>query len=141
MWTPWPMRWPPPCMAPPTGRRAEPYPRGPTHAALLARWELHHTDEELVYLAHHRDELLEVDRLGHVGVGVQLVAAQDVLVRLGCGEHHHRNLAQLLVRLDFLEHLPAVAAGQVEVQQHQVGPHGVGEPALAAEVGERLLTI
>src|SRR5690554_135690 len=43
-------------------------------------------DEEVVDLAHHGDEPLEVHGLGDVGVGVEVVAAQDVLLRLGGGE-------------------------------------------------------
>src|SRR3954463_9152239 len=74
------------------------------------RRQLHDADEELVDLADHRDEPLEVDRLGHVGVRVQLVAAQDVLVRRGRGQHDHRDAAQLVILLDLLEHLAAVAA-------------------------------
>src|SRR6478752_1842822 len=43
-------------------------------------WEPDHLHEELVDLTHRVHELVEVDRLGHVCVGVQLVAAQDVLL-------------------------------------------------------------
>ena len=73
--------------------------------------QAHHRDEELVDLADHLDEPLEVDRLGDVGVGVQVVAAQDVLLGLGRGEHHHRDAAQVVVGLDLGQHLPPVAAG------------------------------
>ena len=47
-------------------------------------------------------------------------------------------LAQVRVVLDLREHLAAVAAGQVEVEQDQVGPRRVGVLALAAQEGQRL---
>ncbi len=84
-------------------------------------------NEELVDLAHRAHELVEVHRLGDVGVGVQLVAAQDVLFGRRGGQHHDRDEAQIGVGLDLLQQLPAVVLGQVEVQQDQIGPRGVGE--------------
>ena len=45
------------------------------------------------------------------------------------------------VGLDLRQHLAAVAAGQVEVEQDQVGPGGVGVLALAAQVGQRLAAV
>src|SRR5919202_6771130 len=44
-------------------------------SGLPARRQLHDADEEVVDLLDRLDEALEVDRLGDVGVGVQLVAA------------------------------------------------------------------
>src|SRR4051794_25032631 len=87
--------------------------------------ELDHGDEELVDLAHHLDEAVEVDGLGHVRVGVQLVGAQHVLLELGGGEDDHGDLLQPLVRLDLGQHLAAVLARQVEVEQDQVGARRV----------------
>src|SRR3954451_7463651 len=73
-------------------------------------------DEELVDLADDRDEPLEVDRLGDVGVGVQLIAAHDVLVGLRGGQYDDRDPAEVRVVLDLGEYLAAVAPGQVEVE-------------------------
>src|SRR5689334_12569775 len=102
------------------------------------RRQLHDADEELVDLPDHLDELLEVDGLGDVRVGVQLVPAQDGLVGRRGGEHHHRDAAEVVVVLDLGEHLPAVAARQVEVEQDQIGAYGVRVLPLAAQVGQRL---
>ena len=63
---------------------------------------------------HHHDELLEVHGLGDIAVGVQVVALQDVLLRLGGGEHHHRDAAQVLVGLDLLQHFATVFLRQVD---------------------------
>ena len=75
---------------------------------------------------HHLHELLEIHRLGDVAVGVQVVGLEDVLLGLGGGQDHHRDAPQLGVGLDLRQHLAAVLAGQVQVQQDQVGPRGVG---------------
>ena len=48
---------------------------------------------------------------------------------------------QVVVGLDLRQHLAAVAAGQVEVEQDEVGAGGVGVLALAAQVGERLAAV
>ena len=58
----------------------------------------HDLNEELVDLPYRAHELVEIDRFGHVGVGVQLVAAQDVLLRRGGREHDHRDMAQIADR-------------------------------------------
>jgi hypothetical protein len=85
--------------------------------------------------------VLEVDRLRHVRVRVELVAAEDVLVGLGGGEHDDRDAPQLLVALDLLQHLAAVPPGEVEVEQDEVGQDDVLVLALLAEVGERLRAV
>ena len=58
----------------------------------LALRQLHDRHEELVDLAHDLDEAVEVDRLGDVGVRVQLVGAQHVLLGLGRREHDDGDL-------------------------------------------------
>src|SRR5690606_29317141 len=105
---------------------------------LAAAREPDDRDEELVDLPDHRHEPVEVDGLGHVRVGEQLVAAQDVLLGGGRGEHHHRDGAQLRIALDLLQDLAAVVLGQVEVQQDQVGAGLVGVLAPLVEEVERL---
>ena len=57
----------------------------------MPAWELPDRNEEVVDLTHHLDEALEVDGLGHIGVGVQIVGAQDVLLRLRGRQHDHRD--------------------------------------------------
>src|ERR1051325_1709818 len=89
--------------------------------SISVRRERHHGQPENVDRLHHRDELLEVDRLRDVAVGVQVVALQHVLLRLGGGEHHHRNAAQMLIGLDLLQHFAAVLLRQVQVEQDDVG--------------------
>ena len=76
--------------------------------------------------------------LGHVGVGVQVVGAQDVLLGLRGRQDDHRDRAQIGVRLDRREHLAAVDARQVEVEQDEVGPRRVGVLALVAQERHRL---
>ena len=106
---------------------------GPRRA--LSPGKLDHRHEELVDLPHGRDELLHVHRLGDVGVRVQPVAAQDVLLGGGGGQDDHRHVGQLGIGLDLLQDLPPVVLGQVQVEQDQVGGRRGGmRPAAVQEV-------
>src|SRR5947207_1377965 len=98
----------------------------------------HDGEPEDIDRAHHHDELLEVDRLGHIAVGVQVVGAQHVFFRLRGGEHHHGNALQRLVGLDVLQHLAAVLLRQVEVEQDDVRARRVRVLAAAVEKLHRL---
>src|SRR3954453_13321444 len=55
-------------------------PRHRTQWADCSLRQLDHLDEKLVDLPDGAHELIQVDRLGDVGVGVQLVALEDVLL-------------------------------------------------------------
>src|SRR6218665_624228 len=74
--------------------------------ASLVRGQAHHGQPEVVDGTHHGDELLQIHGLVDVAIGVQIVGAQDVLLRLGRGEHHHGDAAQARVLLDLPHHLP-----------------------------------
>ena len=79
-----------------------------------------------------RDELLEVDRLGDVGVGVQLVAAQHVLLGLGGREHDDRDRRRSGSALIAAEHLAAVASrGRLRSSRIRSGRRRVRVLALA----------
>src|ERR1700729_4000520 len=83
--------------------------------------EADHGEEEVVDLADNGDEGLEFDRLGDIGVGVKVVASQHVLLGVGGGEDDNRNLSERFIPLDLSEYLPTVEAGEVEVQQDEIG--------------------
>jgi len=53
-------------------------------------------------------------------------------------EHHDRDRRQGGIALDLLQHLDAVQARQVQVEQHEPGPAGGGVLPLAAQEGQRL---
>ena len=83
--------------------------------------------------AHAGDQLDRLERLGHVVVGAGLQPLDDVdRVALG-GQHHdrHRRLGA-----DVLADLQAVAAGQHQVQQHEVGPGLLEDADRAVAVGD-----
>ena len=44
---------------------------------------------------------MKVDRFGDIAIGVELIGAEDILVRLRRREHHDRDLRKIGVRLDF----------------------------------------
>src|ERR1700729_2685670 len=70
--------------------------------------------EEVVNLPDRFDEVLEVDRLADERVGVQRVAAHDVLLGPRGGQHDHRDDEQFRILLHLGEHLEAAAARQVD---------------------------
>src|ERR1700722_757477 len=108
--------------------------RGELRIAVRQR---HHRQPEALDGAHDGDELLEIDRLGDVAIGVQLVALDDVVLGFRGGEHHHRNDAQPRIGFHLAQHLAAVLARQVEIEKDQVGRRGVGMNALALEERQR----
>src|SRR6266851_7236225 len=71
--------------------------------------ELDEGQEERVDLADRLDEMLEVDWLGDERVGVQRVAAHDVLFGPRGGQHDHRDHQQLVILLQFGQYLKAAA--------------------------------
>jgi len=72
---------------------------------------------------------------------VEVVNALDVVLRVGCSQDHHGYLPQALVGLDLGQKFPAVFAGEVEVEQDQVGTRSIVETLLAAEKGEGFLAV
>ena len=93
---------------------------------------------EVLDRAHDGDELLEVDRLGDVAVGVQIVAAQDVLARRSTwsGRRPGCAAASASALISASTSRPSLR-GQVQVEQDQVrarrlgvaAPRGAGRPA------------
>ena len=66
-----------------------------------------------------REELLDVERLGHVVVGAGVERGDLVGLAVARGQHHDRNVAE---RAHPAQHLDAVDVGEPEVEQHDVGP-------------------
>src|SRR5690606_3518943 len=85
------------------------------------RRQLDDREPEILDRLDHVDELVQVHRLGHIAVRVEVVRAHDVLLRFRTRQDYHWYIAQRRVRLDLLEHLPAILLGKVEVEQDQVG--------------------
>ena len=74
-------------------------------------------------------------RFADVTVGPQFVTALNVLCGLRRAEDHDRDPAQSGVGFHFGQDGTSILAGQVQVQQHQVGTSGGGVFALAAQIG------
>src|SRR5580693_5851197 len=96
-----------------------------------------HAEEELVERLDHIDELVQVNGLLHIGIGVQIVTAKDVSLRAGRRQDHDRDATQVGIRFNLCQHLSTVLLGQVQVEQHQVGPGSIGIRRLAVQVGHR----
>ena len=116
---------------PPTRRRPSPG-RGPLPEPLPGPGRLHHGPEELVDPPNDLDELLKVDRFRDVGIGVQVVAAQNVLIGLGCGEDDDGDRSEPGSPLISGEDLAAVLTRRIQVGQDRVGPGCTAKGAFAA---------
>ena len=92
---------------------------------------------EVVDGADQRQELIEVDRLGDVAVGVEVVALDDVLLRRRAGQDHHRDAPQRGICLDLREYLVSGFPGEIQVEQNQIGPRRTSEAAFAPQKFQR----
>ena len=66
-----------------------------------------------------------IERLGQEILGAGLDAPDDGAGVLDPRDHDHRDVAESLVVLEALEHLDAVQAGHLDVEQDQVGRFGL----------------
>ena len=71
-------------------------------------------------------ELHKINRFGDIAVRLEPVCLHHVPVVPGSRQYHDRNGAQVGIGFQFRQHLPAVLARQIQVQQDQVGPRGAG---------------
>src|SRR5204862_7180044 len=103
--------------------------------------QLDDAEPEVLDGAHDAHELIEIDRLGDVTVGVEVVARQDVLVGVGRGQHDHGNPAKVLIVLDLGKDLLAVEPWEVEIEEDEIGAGSGGVFASAVEEIEGILGI
>src|SRR5688500_11815606 len=106
-------------------------------ASIKAR-QPHALEPERLDLADDLLELVEVDGLGDVAVGMVLVTKVDVRLGGGRRQDDHRNPPELGIFLDLPEDLAAMLAGKVQIEEHQVGPRRSGVRALTAQKGHGL---
>src|SRR5208283_4616909 len=103
--------------------------------------ELDEGHEERVDLPDGVHEVLEVDGLADERVGVQRVAAHDVLFGPRRGQHDHRDHQQLVVLLQLGQHLQATAPWQVDVEQDESRARRVGVGAAPMQELQGLLAV
>jgi type VI secretion system protein ImpC len=83
----------------------------------------------------------QVDRLCQVAIGLEVVSLDDVGLLARTGQHNDRNIIEIRISPDNLEHLTAVRLREVPVEQNRVGALGVRVLALAIQVKDRLFAI
>ena len=83
-------------------------------------------------------ELLKIDWLDQIAVG--MIVVRFGLVGLGCGrgQDHDRDGSQLLVRLELGEHFMSVNLRELEVQKNDIGLGAVCIVSFASQIRERL---
>ena len=72
-----------------------------------------------------RLEFVEAHGLVEIRVGLELIACQDVVLRLGGGEDDRRDGLEVVVALDLGEDLAAIHPGQVEIEQDEIRARGI----------------
>src|SRR5574338_890975 len=75
---------------------------------LAVQWKDHDTEPEVFYRPHHFDEPIQIDRFGHIAIGVEIIASEHILFIFRCRQHDDRNPLQRLVGFDLSQNLPAV---------------------------------
>src|SRR5579859_2495886 len=89
--------------------------------------------------AHCRKETLQIAGFGDITIRTEFVAQSDVLLRCGTAEHDHRNMTQFRQSFDFGQNFMAVAVGQIEIQNHEIGTNRMRIAATAAQKCDRLV--
>ena len=103
--------------------------------------QFHDREPKILDLLDRSDELIHVNRLGHVAVGVAVVRLQLVSFGARTGHDHDGDALQVWILLDFLEYFSTVHSRQVEIEQDQIRPRHRHLLALTAEDGHRHLAL
>ena len=77
-------------------------------------WQRHHSKPEVLYRLHHLDELLKIDRLDDVAVGVEPIGFEDVFLGLRGRQNHHGNRAQVDIGFDLCQYFTSVFSGEID---------------------------
>src|SRR5688572_9993461 len=85
----------------------------------LDRRKLQECDEQ-PESPHRLRELIIIHRLLDVNIAAELVTALDLARIIRGGQHDHRQLVQLGIRLQATQHLDSVHFGHANVEQHQI---------------------
>jgi hypothetical protein len=86
-------------------------------------------------------ELLKVDRLAEVTVGLELITFHDIHFGFGSGQDDSGDAFQVVVSLDVRENLPAILLREVQVQEDEVRPWRIDVRALTLQIGQGFDTI
>lgn len=86
-------------------------------------------------------EIIQVDRLTQVAIGVQFIGSANVALGIGRGKNSDRNNAQLVVLFDLAKNVPGIGLRQIEIQKDQLGRRGVRIFALLLQKQKRFITI
>jgi hypothetical protein len=68
------------------------------------------------------EKVLQVGRLPDVDGMATGLRAANIIRRPGRAENHHRSCPKIGLQSEFMQHLPTVALGEVEIQKNQVRP-------------------
>src|SRR5271154_4938613 len=90
---------------------------------------------------HCQEKLFQISRLVDVTIPTQFVTAKNVLAQPRGAEDHDRNPAEFLACLHGRQYCEAGFLRKVQVQDHQIGPDGVGVLILAVQKSHGFYTV
>ena len=105
------------------------------------RRKLRHPRPELLDGLDEGAERFRRARLGHIGVGVKLVALDDVLFRLRARQDQDGDAAQLGVLPYLGQHFAPALLGHVQVQQDQLRSRDASVLPLPSQERERVFAV
>src|SRR5688500_6547680 len=82
-----------------------------------ARRRLVDDGPERAELADSIDEGAKIDRLHHIGIGAELVAADEILFLARGGEHYDGNGLQRFIRLQRTKHVETIELRHLQIEQ------------------------
>src|SRR5580704_7869509 len=88
-------------------------------------WQAYCAEPEFFNRLHRGKKLIQIARLSDVTVRAHFVAAHNIAVQLRGGKDRDRNAPQLGPRFHRRQHRQAAFLGEIQVQNHQVGPDRV----------------
>lgn len=97
-----------------------------------------HLGPELNELFDEGDHFMEMEGFDHIAIGVETIGADDVILRIGGGDHDDRDVAETFILFDLQEELPAVDPGHVEIEQDEIRQETVGSALWVLEKIQRL---
>jgi len=86
-------------------------------------------------------KLLKVHRLLDLAIGAEVITVIDVGTGLRAGKDHDRDAGEFWIFLDLGEHITAMFAGKVQIENDQVRPRLIGMNSLAVQQLHGLHTI
>src|SRR5229473_4515791 len=100
-------------------------------------WQSGRAKPELFNGLHRGKKFIQISRLANIAIGPQFITAGHILAELGGAKDDDRDAAQVGTGLHRGQDCQAPSLGQIQVQDHQVGPDRIGIFVAAIQESQR----